>query len=66
MKTGLERAVQIEPNSFAYFLKMKEYLTAGSTEITAINMFYRQGVNTVRKCNKLIKFSPRQITKVFH
>ena len=34
-KTGLERAAEIKPNSFAYFLTTKEYLTAGSTVITA-------------------------------
>ena len=36
MKTGLERAEEIELNSFAYFLKTKEYLTVGSIIITAI------------------------------
>ena len=35
-KTRLDRAAEIEPNSFAYFLKTKDWLTAGSTVITAI------------------------------
>ena len=35
-KTGLERAAQIEPNSFAHFLKTKEYLPAGSTVMSVV------------------------------